>query len=171
MDLNKLWDSLDPKPWQIKEEFLPFLQFVIDNRVRTILEIGTHKGGTASALLRMRSQVTSVDIVKQPEIDKLEKEMGFEFYMREDFILDTPGCYDLLFIDAGHTYEECLTDYNEYRDLVKPGGFIFFHDTKNSALHEKQNCEVWKVIEDIELEEVFRAENGEEWGGLQGFKV
>lgn len=189
-NLEALWESLDPKPWQIKEEFLPFLQFVLDNKIKKVLEIGTHKGGTASALLKLGCQVTSVDIVKQPEIEDLIKYQGLEFYFR-DYMSELariipPGqhMYDLLFIDGGHTYEECKQDYLEFQHLVgqavtqkKEGlyfsrcGFVFFHDTKKSALHEKQNCGVWKFIEELELEETFRAENSEEWGGLVGFNV
>ena len=38
------------------------------------------------------------------------------------------GPYDLVFIDANHTYEYVKKDYENYRDKVKPGGIIAFHD-------------------------------------------
>ena len=34
----------------------------------------------------------------------------------------------LLFIDADHSYEGALKDYNAYKSKVKPGGHILFHD-------------------------------------------
>jgi predicted O-methyltransferase YrrM len=35
---------------------------------------------------------------------------------------------DLLFIDAGHTYEAVSADYYAWRGFLKPGGCIAFHD-------------------------------------------
>ncbi|HLA87371.1 MAG TPA: class I SAM-dependent methyltransferase [Anaerolineales bacterium] len=35
---------------------------------------------------------------------------------------------DLLFIDAGHTYEAVRADYESWQGFVKAGGFIAFHD-------------------------------------------
>lgn len=35
---------------------------------------------------------------------------------------------DLLFIDAGHKYDEVLADYRAWAPKVKPGGVIAFHD-------------------------------------------
>jgi predicted O-methyltransferase YrrM len=35
---------------------------------------------------------------------------------------------DLLFIDAGHTYEAVSADYHAWKDFVRVGGFIAFHD-------------------------------------------
>lgn len=35
---------------------------------------------------------------------------------------------DLLFIDAGHSYEAVKADYDAWHRFVKPGGFIAFHD-------------------------------------------
>jgi Predicted O-methyltransferase len=35
---------------------------------------------------------------------------------------------DLLFIDAGHKYEEVRSDYLAWSPFVKPGGVIAFHD-------------------------------------------
>jgi len=35
---------------------------------------------------------------------------------------------DLLFIDADHSYEGCLDDWNNFSPFVKPGGWVFFHD-------------------------------------------
>ena len=35
---------------------------------------------------------------------------------------------DMLFIDAGHTYEAVLKDVELYYDFVKPGGIVALHD-------------------------------------------
>lgn len=173
MDLEKLWDSLESKPWQVKEEFLEFLQFILDNKIKSILEIGTHKGGSASGFLAVGCRVTSVDIVKQPEIEKLEEHISFEFYLREDFKggVGLKDQYDMLYIDGNHGYEECLQDYVQYNSLVKKDGFVAFHDVVKSALHEQQGCLVWKVIEDIlnGRERIDFITDGV-WGGLTVIK-
>lgn len=55
---------------------------------------------------------------------------------------------DLLFIDAGHSYEDCLADIKAWRSFVKPGGIICGHDYNcnfpgvKQAVHE---CFGWNV--------------------------
>ena len=38
---------------------------------------------------------------------------------------------DLIYIDGMHTYEQCLKDISNYRQVVKPGGFVGGHDYYN----------------------------------------
>lgn len=38
------------------------------------------------------------------------------------------GPYDLLFIDAGHSFEEVCHDHLTYGPMVRPGGIVAFHD-------------------------------------------
>lgn len=35
---------------------------------------------------------------------------------------------DFLFIDGDHSYEGVKSDYENYQDLVRPGGLVVFHD-------------------------------------------
>jgi len=41
------------------------------------------------------------------------------------------GPLDLLHIDGDHSMKGCLADFEAYKALVRPGGFIVFHDTAN----------------------------------------
>jgi cephalosporin hydroxylase len=34
----------------------------------------------------------------------------------------------LIFIDGDHSYDQVLADFNNYRDLLAPGGCMVFHD-------------------------------------------
>jgi predicted O-methyltransferase YrrM len=38
------------------------------------------------------------------------------------------GTIDLLFIDGDHSYDACLADWQAYMSLLKPGGWVAFHD-------------------------------------------
>jgi len=35
---------------------------------------------------------------------------------------------DFLYIDAEHSYDGCLADFNDYKEFVRPGGYVGFHD-------------------------------------------
>lgn len=35
---------------------------------------------------------------------------------------------DLLFIDGDHSYDGAMADFEAYRPLVRPGGWVAFHD-------------------------------------------
>jgi predicted O-methyltransferase YrrM len=37
--------------------------------------------------------------------------------------------FDMVFIDADHSFEQSYQDFLNVKDLVTPDGFVFFHDT------------------------------------------
>ena len=43
-----------------------------------------------------------------------------------------PASFDLVFIDADHSYEGCRADIAAWLPMVKPGGWIGGHDYKNT---------------------------------------
>ncbi len=45
------------------------------------------------------------------------------------------GPYDLLFIDADHTYEGVRRDHLTYAEMVRPGGIVAFHDALPRAAY------------------------------------
>ncbi|MEM9410323.1 MAG: class I SAM-dependent methyltransferase [Planctomycetota bacterium] len=53
---------------------------------------------------------------------------------------------DYLHLDADHSYEGSLNDFNNFLPLMNPGAIITFHDTKRGS-HEEVTC--WKAIEEI----------------------
>lgn len=166
IDWEKIW-NIDA--WQVKTEFIGFLQLLYMSNVKSVLEIGTHKGGSARAFLEMGMDVTSIDIVKQNEVHGVEKEYpeSFEFlYRTEPIKLDHRG-YDLLFIDGDHSYEAVKEDYDRFAFYINPGGFIAFHDAKPSRLHRIQENgapRFWNEIKTEPFIEFF--DPAEEWGGI-----
>ena len=53
---------------------------------------------------------------------------------------------DLLFIDGDHTYGGCKGDFRLYKQLVRPGGLIAFHDIRGT---KKGAFKVWKFWGEI----------------------
>lgn len=43
------------------------------------------------------------------------------------------GHFDLVFVDAGHDYENCKADILAWRSKVRPGGILFGHDYRDHA--------------------------------------
>jgi len=168
MNLQKLWsEKLEGRAWQVREEFLELLQIMKSKNIKNVLEIGTYKGGTSFGFLSIGCKVFSIDIVKQPEIAELEEQFkeDFRFALRADKTFLTPE-FDMLFVDGNHRYEECRKDYEEFSPYIKKGGYIVFHDVIKSELHAQQECEVWKVWEEVKSKDNFQIIYNGTWGGI-----
>ena len=69
-------------------------------------------------------------------IEKVKNEVG-------------PESVDFMFIDGDHTYEGVKADFLVYHSLVKPGGYIGFHDIRETAHHISIGCNVAPFWEEI----------------------
>ena len=78
---------------------------------------------------------------------------------------------DFLFIDGDHTYEGVKQDYEMYRHLVKPGGWIGFHDTKDTEFHRNANCRVDQLWSELEGNKVDFLDNRSSFGGIGFIQV
>jgi len=56
---------------------------------------------------------------------------------------------DFLFIDGDHSYEGVKCDYLNYSQMVKPGGWIAFHDIRDTEHHTKVGCYVAKFWNEL----------------------
>lgn len=73
---------------------------------------------------------------------------------------------DFLFIDGDHTRAGVEQDWNDYRDLVRDGGLIAFHDVRDSEYHRVNGCfvhEFWKTLPPPKAEIIDRLSY---WGGV-----
>lgn len=169
MDLEELWnEKLEGRAWQVKEEFIALLAHMENHQVKSVLEIGCYKGGTALGFLEIGCNVCSVDIKLQPEVKDLRDSPRFRLFMRiidiNDFL--PLSYFDMLFIDGDHSYENCKKDYEEFLPFVKKGGLIVFHDIVNSELHKKQGCEVWRFWNKIKGQHYHEFIEDGNWGGI-----
>lgn len=168
-------------PLQSRTELSEFANLVKGHSPRTVLEIGTARGGTFFVLCRMASddaKIISIDLPagiggggypewKVPilrsfaksgqtiELLRVDSHLD-ETFMRVSSILGEQQL-DMLFIDADHSYEGALHDFNTYSRLVRPGGIICMHDVvpnPDSSVIEVDK--VWAEIANGRTAEIIR---------------
>lgn len=55
--------------------------------------------------------------------------------------------FDILFIDAGHVYEDVQRDHDDYAPLVRKGGIVAFHDAVHRPQYDADH-HVWRYLLD-----------------------
>jgi cephalosporin hydroxylase len=76
------------------------------------------------------------------------------------------GELDFLFIDGDHTYQGVKKDYEDYKKYVKEGGWIGFHDIKDTEFHRNANCRVDILWNELEGEKIEFIDNSSQYGGI-----
>lgn len=140
---------------QNDEEVKAFLDFYVRLGARRVLEIGTHTGGFLSLLVKVglaKELVISVDLPWQEHeyrVGNFREVYASEVKfivgnshdavtlraVREQLLNALPGAtpapLDFLFLDGDHSREGVELDFIMYSGLVRPGGWIGFHDINN----------------------------------------
>lgn len=126
---------------QIRQEIYEFVGLLLNRELRdTVLEIGMGKHGGTHYLWRMifRRVVTiepSAEFIRDFKRREApdSRSLFVLGYSHEPWVVQRVhrlvNPVDLLFIDGDHTYEAVRRDWTLYRDLVRPGGIIAFHDS------------------------------------------
>ncbi len=156
-DLMKLTFEYEPfgitiGPLQSRWEFRELLEEVARLSPKTMLEIGTAKGGSLLAFSRLcasDAHIVSVDLPGGPFGGgyPLWKVPLYKAFARPGQRLDlvrgdshSASTFadvkkrlggrklDFLFIDGDHRYEGVRADFETYKSLVRPGGTIALHD-------------------------------------------
>jgi predicted O-methyltransferase YrrM len=173
MNLNTLWETrLKGVAWQIKSEFLELLRLMREYEVKSVLEVGCHKGGTALGFIGAgATQVISIDPVVLPEAEELTKEYPQFSILRGtsfDFHDVLHGRkFDMLYIDGDHTYQWAKDDYNNLVQYVKqPGGMVVFHDIVHDKVQPPGVCEVDRFWNEIRGDDYLEIMAGDIWGGI-----
>lgn len=137
---------------------IEFFQVQHPEKLGIILEIGTYRGGTAwvwSHLAEKRVICVDLDFEKDgiapvyrsrmPKVPIIEIKGDSADPVTFASVLSclSNDPVDLLYIDGDHFYGPCRMDHLRYSPLVKPGGWIAFHDILNL---DTQTPEFWKEV-------------------------
>jgi cephalosporin hydroxylase len=138
--------------WQVRSELERLLETLVQERPRTVLEIGTALGGTLFCFARIASPdglLVTVDLPAgrfgggyYPARGRLYRSFARERQQVHTLLGDShePAtlarvrkalagrAVDFLFVDGDHEYEGVRADFELYGPLVRPGGLIALHD-------------------------------------------
>jgi predicted O-methyltransferase YrrM len=145
------YGSIRTSPRQIREEIVALLERLAVTRPRTVLELGTFRGGTLFLFTRVAAASATLVTVDMdagqfgggyprtwaPLFRSFAREKQKIHLVRGDShspstrarvssLLKQP--VDFLFIDGDHAYEGVRADFEMYSPLVRDGGLIALHD-------------------------------------------
>jgi len=143
-------------PSQVREEISGFLKLLAQNPPKTVLEVGTEKGGTFFLLTRAATPDAFLVTMDLPAgqmssypawREKLyqgfaHNRQRIELVRKDSHAPSTLATVrellggrklDLLFIDGDHSYDGAKKDFEMYSPLVALGGTIAFHDIVDGA--------------------------------------
>ena len=168
------------RPLQDPVELERFLRRAASVHARTVVEIGTARGGTLfllSCVAEPDARIVSIDLPAGPFGGGYPPWKGLiyrhladarqslrlirgdshkpETFRRAAEALEGREV-DLLFIDGDHSYEGAKTDFLKYRSLVRPGGLVVFHDILDSRYDPSVNvAPLWRELAgQYEVEEI-----------------
>ena len=138
---------LDPISCELSDIYahVPTLYMIaVENRCRTILELGTRAGVSTQAFLAAAKEtgghVYSVDVdpcyEAKEKIAQLGLEMYWTFTQANDMKVPWDKPLDLLFIDTLHTYDQATAELAKYGPYVRSGGVVIMHDFQNSGVRK-----------------------------------
>lgn len=112
------------------------------------LELGIRDGVNFQKLSRYCKKAIGVDTI--PAQVEIESNMEYHQMTTDEYFetVDNSTQFDVVFIDADHSYEQSLKDFLNVKDKVIEDGFIFFHDTypiNSDYFHPLQCNDVYKT--------------------------
>lgn len=174
-DLRNFRDSHKWRPMQHQQEIIEFINVALSNLPQSnnivFLEIGVLKGGNfvfiGDMLKRFYANVYGIGIdlpgiIKyagndvNPEEEVLALHPTFKYNIiignsqHQHVIKKTKHLLcgkniDILFIDGDHSYNGCMSDFNNYSPMVRKNGIIGFHDIGEQRFDVR--TKVWPKIQ------------------------
>lgn len=131
------------KAHQVPYEIFSLIEAIQALQPKTFVEIGTADGGTHFLIRKLCESISDsvaidTDIRNKFLIDRLTNTSQSHYlrgYSNSDNVLSkfksifpNPAMVDVLFIDGDHSYDGVKSDFHLYKNCVRSGGFIIFHD-------------------------------------------
>lgn len=100
--------------------------------------VWTNDGGFSQVMLDQQYQDFSQSVADKPFVKIFREYSGDAVKHFED------NYFDLVYIDADHSYEGCLKDINDWYPKVKKGGFLIGDDYRDDELrvHLKKHIKI-----------------------------
>ncbi|MGD0743610.1 MAG: class I SAM-dependent methyltransferase, partial [Verrucomicrobiota bacterium] len=179
------------QPGQVRSEILQLAGLVQKHQPRTVVEIGTARGGTLfiwSKLAHPEAVIASIDLpggIHGGGYPLWKTFLYRRFAGRNQRVCliransQSPGTVqklksvigsrkiDFLFIDGDHTYDGVRADFQNYSPLVSPNGMIAFHDVCFHSLTSDCRVDVfWREIRNKYRHVEFIKDSNQGWAGI-----
>lgn len=107
--------------------------FITAVQAKSYLELGLYHGETITKVANNNPQCLCTGVDMNP----LTFLPVFRFYQStsDDFWKQNQDTYDVIFIDADHSYESVLRDLNKALGCLNAHGLILLHDTNPNSVH------------------------------------
>lgn len=149
MNVEQIYGLVGVPIWQHRAEFVAFLQWMRDEQIGSVLEIGTGFGGSAFCFGEVTNygRIVTVDFdgAGAARIDphKRRPQPNPNFVQvigdsRTEKIAQQVGAYapfDLVYFDTEHAYEDCNDNYYRYGSMARR--FVAQHDINMDEEHWK----------------------------------
>ena len=129
-------------------DLLMLLKIAVCTEPKRLMEIGSYRGYTALFLAQHISpDAKIVTIDRHPDHGEAYRKTSLAGMIerrvgetdRAMFARDEPASYDLIFVDADHSYRSVRNDTELVLPLLSPAGFIVWHDYANWGYFSGQN--------------------------------
>ena len=129
-------------------DLLMLLKIAVCSRPNRVMEIGSYRGYTALYLAQHISPDAKImTIDRHPDHGEAYRKTSFARMIgrrvgetdRAMFARDEPASYDLIFVDADHSYSSVRNDTELALPLLSPAGFIVWHDYANWGYFSGEN--------------------------------
>jgi hypothetical protein len=143
--VNDKTPAYQPAFMQVRGEFAPFLTILRLIRAHSVLQLGIGPCDASHIVWRaVCGTAVSIDLSHMISSNG-ERYPGASTHTEQaKMFARLNGPYDLLFIDAGHSQEDCALDEADYCPLVRTGGIVAFHDALPRA--EFPEVGVWRHL-------------------------
>ena len=173
--LKFIWNTNNGyfRPIQDYGEVLSLINLISKRKPESVLEIGTARGGSLFLLCQAASDSASIFSIDLPGsingggypewkeglYQKFKKENQTLHLLRKDSHLESTrdeimvsmkgAKFDVIMIDADHSYEGVKRDFELYKELVSDNGILVLHDViKNRFDPSIQVDQLWVEIQE-----------------------